>query len=236
MAPLVPIHFVPKHAMPALNKSKNAVRRIPPRTAYHHGDLPDALCQAVLELVLEKGAANVSMSDVSRRAGVSAGAPYRHFRSLDELMVSTALKVYGRFREAQRRSIIGLDDPQAKMQAFATYFFVFAKEDPAGFSLLFDSRMSVMHRELDALSREAFEDAMTIAIELAPNTDFQLRTQFVMNVFALIYGNSKLMVERYSPVTEPSEFPQMAASGVSMLIGYLSAQDRLAAASKSLVT
>jgi AcrR family transcriptional regulator len=215
--------------MSTVSKSSESAAKPTVRTAYHHGDLPDTLCRAVLELVLENGVEKVSMSDVSRRAGVSAGAPYRHFKSLDELMVSTALKVYERFREKQRESIVGLDDPQARMLTFATYFFVFARDDPAGFSLLFDSNMTVMHRELDALSREAFDDAMAIATDLAPHTGSALRTQFVMNVFALIYGNSKLMVERYSPVTEPSEFPHVAASGVKMLMGYLRTQDDLAA-------
>jgi AcrR family transcriptional regulator len=212
-------------AMPDLLKTTEMAKKPLVRAGYHHGDLPDAMCRAFLELVLECGADKVKMADVARRAGVSAGAPYRHFRSLDELMVATALKVYERFLNQQRGSILGLDNPQDKMLTFATYFFVFAAEDPAGFALLFDSRMSLTHRELDHLSRQAFDDAMAIATELAPKTTVILRTQFVVNVFALIYGNSKLMVEHYSPVTAPNEFPAMAASGVSMLISYLCAQN-----------
>lgn len=199
------------------------------RSAYHHGDLPDTLCQAVLALVLEEGVDKVTMSHVARRAGVSTGAPYRHFKSLDGLMVATALKVYERFREKQRHCIAHLVDPRQKMLAFSNFFFVFAKEDPAGFSLLFESSLSVMHRDFDPLSQQAFEDAMAIAAELAPHTDREFLTQFVVNVFALVYGNSKLMAERYSPVTRTSEFPQMAASGVDMLIGYVCAQDAMAA-------
>lgn len=201
----------------------------PTRSAYHHGDLPDTLCRAVLALVLEAGVDKVTMSNVARRAGVSTGAPYRHFKSLDVLMVATALKVYERFRQQQRQCIAHLVDPRQKMLAFSNFFFVFAKEDPAGFSLLFESSLSVMHRDLDPLSQQAFEDAMAIAAELAPHTEREVLAQFVVNVFALVYGNSKLMVERYSPITRTSEFPQMAASGVEMLIGYVCAQDALAA-------
>ena len=53
---------------------------------YHHGNLKEALLQAALGLIAEKGAAGFTFADAARMAGVSPAAPYRHFRDRDELL------------------------------------------------------------------------------------------------------------------------------------------------------
>src|SRR5438270_1518785 len=57
---------------------------------YHHGNLKEALLQAALGLIAEKGAAGFTFADAARVAGVSPAAPYRHFRDRDELLSSIA--------------------------------------------------------------------------------------------------------------------------------------------------
>jgi AcrR family transcriptional regulator len=57
-----------------------------PCKGYHHGDLRNALIVAAAELIEEKGSLDFTMIDAARRAGVSSAAPYRHFRSRDELL------------------------------------------------------------------------------------------------------------------------------------------------------
>ena len=53
---------------------------------YHHGNLKEALLQAALDLIAQKGAAGFTFADAARMAGVSPAAPYRHFRDRDELL------------------------------------------------------------------------------------------------------------------------------------------------------
>ncbi|MBM68424.1 MAG: TetR family transcriptional regulator [Haliea sp.] len=55
-------------------------------TAYHHGDLRNALILAAAELIEERGSADFAMVDAARRAGVSSAAPYRHFRDKTALL------------------------------------------------------------------------------------------------------------------------------------------------------
>jgi len=50
------------------------------RRGYHHGNLREALIQAALDLIAKKGPAGFTFADAARSAGVSAAAPYRHFR------------------------------------------------------------------------------------------------------------------------------------------------------------
>lgn len=67
------------------------------KAGYHHGDLRKALIEAALELVEEEGAREVSLREAARRVGVSPGAPYRHFKSRQELMVAVAVEANARF-------------------------------------------------------------------------------------------------------------------------------------------
>jgi len=59
-------------------------------TSYHHGDLRNALIIAATELIEEQGSIEFSMSEAARRAGVSSGAPYRHFKDKEALLVAVA--------------------------------------------------------------------------------------------------------------------------------------------------
>ena len=64
---------------------------------YHHGNLKEALLQAALRLIAEKGPAGFTFADAARSAGVSPAAPYRHFRDRDELLSSIAQRGFEQF-------------------------------------------------------------------------------------------------------------------------------------------
>lgn len=57
---------------------------------YHHGALREALLEATMELVREKGAKNFSAAEAARRVGVSITAPYRHFADRDAMIAALA--------------------------------------------------------------------------------------------------------------------------------------------------
>ena len=62
------------------------------RRGYHHGNLREALVEAALTLIAEKGPAGFTIAEVARLAGVSSAAPYRHFRDADALLAEVALR------------------------------------------------------------------------------------------------------------------------------------------------
>lgn len=62
--------------------------------AYHHGDLREALVSAALEILQDGEATEVSVRAAARRAGVSTGAPYRHFADRDALLSAVAAVGY----------------------------------------------------------------------------------------------------------------------------------------------
>lgn len=68
-------------------------------TSYHHGDLPNALVRAAVELLEEGGAAELSLRAAARRAGVSTAAPYRHFADRGALVSAVAAVGYRELAE-----------------------------------------------------------------------------------------------------------------------------------------
>ena len=78
---------------------------------YHHGNLREALIQAALDLIAEKGPTGFTFAEAARSAGVSPAAPYRHFRDRDELLSDVA-----RRDGSQLVLFAGIDDARFKRQ------------------------------------------------------------------------------------------------------------------------
>ncbi|MFX8856410.1 TetR/AcrR family transcriptional regulator, partial [Acinetobacter baumannii] len=70
-----------------------------PRADYHHGDLRRALVAAALALAKELGPDGVTVREAARRAGVSPGAPFRHFSDRTALMTAVAEEAMAKLRE-----------------------------------------------------------------------------------------------------------------------------------------
>ena len=60
------------------------------KRGYHHGNLRQALVDAALTLIAEKGPTGFTMAEAAKIADVSAAAPYRHFKGRDELLQEVA--------------------------------------------------------------------------------------------------------------------------------------------------
>lgn len=71
---------------------------------YHHGDLRNALIEAGIALINEKGVEQFSLRKVAVACGVSHTAPYAHFKDVGALMAAMSEHVtsqlMGRFRSA----------------------------------------------------------------------------------------------------------------------------------------
>ncbi|MEU9301313.1 TetR/AcrR family transcriptional regulator [Streptomyces sp. NPDC048269] len=82
------------------------------RATYRHGNLRNALLDAALELAREGGPDAVSLREVTRRAGVSPNAAYRHF-------ADRAALVHGVSQAAMARVALTMEDEIARATAAA---------------------------------------------------------------------------------------------------------------------
>jgi len=111
---------------------------------YHHGNLKEALLQAALDLIAQKGAAGFTFADAARMAGVSPAAPYRHFRDRDELLSSIAQRGFEQF-EIQLSAAWddGRPDTVTAFERVGKAYLAFAREEPAFYSAMFESGVPV---------------------------------------------------------------------------------------------
>lgn len=107
---------------------------------YHHGNLKEALVQAALDLIAQKGPGGFTFAEAARSAGVSPAAPYRHFRDRDELIASIAQQGFEQF-EAQLMAAWddGKPDTPTAFQRVGKAYLAFARENPAYYSAMFES-------------------------------------------------------------------------------------------------
>src|SRR3970040_2058863 len=101
------------------------------RRGYHHGNLREALIEAALELIAAKGAAGFTFAEAARSAGVSPGAPYRHFRDRDALIVDVARRGFELFAaELARAWDDGRPDAHTAFRNLGRAYLAFAKTKP----------------------------------------------------------------------------------------------------------
>jgi AcrR family transcriptional regulator len=109
---------------------------------YHHGNLKEALVQAALRLIAEKGAAGFTFVEAARAAGVSPAAPYRHYRDRDALMADVAARGFEAFEAALRKAWDG-GRPNAftAMERVGQAYLAFARAEPAFYTAMFDTQL-----------------------------------------------------------------------------------------------
>jgi AcrR family transcriptional regulator len=128
------------------------------RRGYHHGNLREALIMAALELIGRKGPAGFTFAEAARAAGVSAAAPYRHFRDRDALMADVARRGFELFEQRLAKAWDeGRPNALAALESMGRAYLAFAREEPAYFSAMFESGLPLAeHRELQEAGDRAF--------------------------------------------------------------------------------
>jgi AcrR family transcriptional regulator len=107
-----------------------------PLSHYHHGDLRATLLRAGMELLEQEGSKELSLRAVARRAGVSPGAPYRHYTDREALISAIAAVGY---RELAADMAAAQPAP-ATVDEFAEVgvaYVAFALRRPALFRVMF---------------------------------------------------------------------------------------------------
>ena len=122
-----------------------------PDDTYHHGDLKRALLEAALEMLDEEGTEGVGLRELARRVGVSAAAPYRHFRGRQALLEAVATEGFRRFSAMMAAKEQDLPEVE-QLPAMAEAYVRFALVQPALFRLMFS-------RQVDKTGNRALHDA-----------------------------------------------------------------------------
>jgi AcrR family transcriptional regulator len=172
---------------------------------YHHGNLKEALLQAALGLIAEKGAAGFTFADAARMAGVSPAAPYRHFRDRDELLSSIAQRGFEQFEALLTQAWgDGRPDTVTAFERVGKAYLAFAREEPAFYSAMFESGLPVdLNPTLLAASERAFAVIRAAAERLAalapPGTPRPPALMMALHIWSMAHGVAIWAWRRGSP-------------------------------------
>ncbi len=109
------------------------------KTAYHHGDLRQALIDAALAVVERGGAEALSLRDLAESVGVSRAAPYRHFADRDDLLARVAARGFEDLNHGYEAALAGPGDGRERLRRASEVYVDFAARRPGLFRLMFDS-------------------------------------------------------------------------------------------------
>lgn len=167
------------------------------RRGYHHGDLREALIEAALELIAEKGPVGFTVAEAARSAGVSPAAPYRHFRDRDELIADVARRGFVRFEaELDQAWNGGLPDPITAFNRVGKAYLAFARSEPAYYSAMFEAGLPLAaYPQLIEAGERAFAVLRRAAEVLAARLPAAQRPPALMmglHVWSLSHGIASL--------------------------------------------
>jgi AcrR family transcriptional regulator len=200
-----PLKPSPAAKAAAAKPRRRPAGRVAEPKPYHHGDLRRVLIEAALGLVEEGGVEAVSVREAARRAGVSPGAPFRHFPSRVALMTAVAEEAQRRFRaeiEAAMAEAPG-GDPLARFRALGVAYLRWAMRNPAHFEVISSgkyfnhdgaARLSQDNAEIIGMAGQALADAFAQG-QLRPA---DLKTVQIA-ARALVYGFARMNIDGHFP-------------------------------------
>lgn len=129
-----------------------------------------------VELVAREGVHALTLREIARRAGVSHGAPRRHFPTHLELLSAIARRG---FAELAERAVTAADDgeasPRAQVTALARAYLEFALDNRAMYELMFrHDLLESGHLGLRDTSLPLFGRLVELVARVRPDADARL--------------------------------------------------------------
>ncbi|MBT8418417.1 MAG: TetR/AcrR family transcriptional regulator [Silicimonas sp.] len=181
-----------------------------PKRGYHHGNLRQALIDAALGLIEEKGPTGFTLSEAAKEAGVTPAAVYRHFEGREDLIAEVARQGYEVFADLMQYAFeTGQPSALASFEATGRAYLAFARKYPGHYVAMFESGISINRTpELAAVAKRAFNVLEQAAAQLSEHIPPDKRPppqMFSAHIWALSHGVVELFA-RGSPGTK-SPFP-----------------------------
>jgi AcrR family transcriptional regulator len=190
--------------------------------AYHHGNLPAALLDAVQDAVADCGVSGVTLRDVARRAGVSHSAPAHHFGSKAGLLTAFATAGYQLLAESVIAEVVAADarDGAAELAAIGRGYVRFAVGHPAHFAVMFRVDPLDQANEAFVHASEAAYSLLTATIErcrAAGRLHGRSPEVVAVSAWSIVHGLSALWISGRLSERIAEQDPERLAAAVSGL-------------------
>ncbi len=167
---------------------------------YHHGDLAAACVHAAMELLEEDGGtAGLSLRAVARRAGVSPGAPYRHYADRDALISAVAAVGYRELAGCMAAAHAAPATPD-DLVAIGIAYVEFALRHPALFQLMFGAPCDRENAERVAATMAVWDLVSGGVRATFPDCDVEAMSNAI---WSLVHGLAFLHLDGKFDASEP---------------------------------
>ncbi len=202
-----------------------------PKRGYHHGNLRQALVEAALTLIEEKGPTGFTLSEAAKKADVTPAAVYRHFAGREDLIAEASRQGYEIFADLMQFAYdSGQPSALAAFEATGRAYLAFARKHPGHYIAMFESGISVNHSpELAAVATKARSVLEKAAEDLSQHIPAEKRpppAMFSAHIWAMSHGVVELFA-RNSPGTM-SPFPpeDLLETGIGVYLRGLGLLDK----------
>jgi len=170
------------------------------KSAYHHGDLKNALIEAGIEVLAKEGVGALSLRQVARKAGVSHAAPYAHFADKQALIAAISIEGYRTLYDKLAGVVQQYDgDPMRQLVEIAWAYTDFALTDTDHFKITFSG---VLEKEKDypafvEISKKSFNLVVEIVAacqekDILPDGPSDL---IAVSLWGMLHGLVSLVLE-----------------------------------------
>jgi AcrR family transcriptional regulator len=179
------------------------------KRGYHHGNLRQALVEAALALIAEKGPNGFTLSEAAKEAGVTPAAVYRHFAGRDELIAEIARQGFEIFAALMEYAHDGgRPSALAAFEATGRAYLAFARKYPGHYQAMFESGLSAANHpalaQVASKARAVLERSAEALSQQLPPDRRPPASMFSAHVWALSHGVVELYLRGNGA---PSPFP-----------------------------
>lgn len=209
--------------------SSTALTDIEPskKVSWHHGNLREEMLQRGLTLLELRGAADLSLREVARLAGVSQTAPTHHFGDKDGLLAALATEGFHALMSDRLGALKDGMTKERRLRVIMRVYVEFALKRPELFHLMFGPRIAdkCKHPALMEASSGSFQFlSNTIAEFMADHSDGKRPPRFsAIAVWSGMHGLATLLADRDSGLCQvPDNMIDDVCTGViNLLLGGL---------------
>jgi AcrR family transcriptional regulator len=162
------------------------------RRERHHRETRDEILVAAREVLLERGAADLSLREIARRACFSPGALYKYFDSKDDLVKALADNAMGSLLREFARVPVELA-PDERALEMGMVYLEFARRNPEDVAVIAQHEamvhalpLSPEHRQFEEIVTGVFKEGIARGVFTAANE--QEADYMAYGAWALVQG------------------------------------------------
>ncbi len=192
------------------------------KKSYHHGNLKQALVDASIILIEQKGPMGFTMAEAAKTAGVSAAAPYRHFEGREDLIREIARQGFEIFGDLMNFAYAKGDTPLASFESVGRAYLAFARKYPGNYIAMFESNISInASPELAAVANRGFDVLSKAAEELSAHLPLNKRPPPMMisqHIWAMSHGIVELFARGEPGARSPFSPEELLETGTGIYL------------------